>query len=226
MRRADRLFQIIQHLHHDKVITAYDLANFLEVSERTIYRDIQDLSASGVPISSETGSGYRLMKGYQLPPLMFNEEELAALFIGAQMVQAWTDQSLARAASHALQKIESVIPERLKPELEQQNIIIPNIPTDEKVTGQLTVLRQATKQQFKILFNYTREDKEKSLRTVHPLGLFYWGKVWTLVAWCLLRDDFRHFRLDRMENVAMLDKHFTSKPGQTLDDFLEREWCS
>ena len=102
MRRADRLFQIIQRLHHDKIITARDLAATLEVSERTIYRDMQDLSLSGVPITGAAGVGYRLLPGFHLPPLMFNAEELAALLLGARMVQVWTDKSLAHAAQQAI----------------------------------------------------------------------------------------------------------------------------
>lgn len=220
MRRADRLFQIIQCLHHDRVVTARDLAEELEVSERTIYRDIQDLSLSGVPIIGEAGVGYRLMKGFHLPPLMFNEEELAALLIGARMVQAWTDKGLARAAHQAMTKIEHVIPEQLKPELERQEIMVPDFPTNARVGDQLSVLRNTIKQQNKVYFGYTREDGLNSKRTVHPLGLFYWGKVWTLVAWCELRDEFRHFRLDRMTDIAMLDQRFQLLPGRTLQDFL------
>ena len=118
MRRADRLFQIFGLLDHTKVITARDPADDLGVSERTIYRDIQDLSLSGVPIEGEAGVGYRLMKGFHLPSLMFDEEELAALMLGARMVQAWTDKSLASAAHQAIRKIENVIPERLRPALD------------------------------------------------------------------------------------------------------------
>lgn len=220
MRRADRLFQIIQCLHHERVVTARDLAADLEVSERTIYRDIQDLSLSGVPITGEAGVGYRLMKGFQLSPLMFNEEELAALLVGVRMVQAWTDKSLARAANQAMAKIEHVIPEHLKPELERQEIIVPDFSTVGRVSDELEVLRPAIKKLRKVYFAYTREDGQSSSRTVHPLGLFYWGKVWTLVAWCELRDGFRHFRLDRMREVIMLDDLFTQVPGRTLQDFL------
>jgi len=220
MRRADRLFQIIQGLHHDRAITARKLAERLEVSERTIYRDIQDLSLSGVPITGEAGLGYRLMKGFHLSPLMFNEEELAALLLGARMVQSWTDRGLARAAQQAMAKIEHVIPDHLKPELERQEIMVPAFPFSLTVSDELEVLRAAIKQQRKVHFDYRREDNQKSDRTVHPLGLFYWGKVWTLVAWCELRDSFRHFRLDRMSNIASLDDRYDSVEGRTLQDFL------
>ncbi len=220
MRRADRLFRIIQGLHHDRAVTARRLAENLEVSERTIYRDIQDLSLSGVPITGEAGRGYRLMKGFHLSPLMFNEEELAALLLGARMVQTWTDKGLARAAHQAMAKIEHVIPDHLKPELERQEIMVPSFPFSLTVADELEMLRNAIKHRRKVHFDYQREDNQKSSRTVHPLGLFYWGKVWTLVAWCELRDSFRHFRLDRMSNIASLEDRYESLEGRTLQDFL------
>lgn len=220
MRRADRLFQIIQLLRHDKVVTARDLAETLEVSERTIYRDVQDLSLSGVPITGEAGQGYRLLKGFHLPPLMFNEEELAALLLGARMVQAWTDKGLARAAHLAMRKIESVIPDRLKPELTREEMVVPDFPVSDEVRVHLALLRNAIKQRHKVGYDYHREDGQHSRRIVHPLGLFYWGKVWTLVAWCELRDDFRHFRLDRMSNMDQLNKPFAVAAGRTLQDYL------
>lgn len=222
MRRADRLFQIIQGLHHERTVTARQLAEQLEVSDRTIYRDIQDLSLSGVPITGEAGQGYRLMKGFRLSPLMFNEEELAALLVGARMVQTWTDKSLARAAHQAMAKIEHVIPEHLKPELERQEIMVPAFPFSPTVSETLEVLRSAIKHRHKVHFDYRREDDAPSSRTVHPLGLFYWGKVWTLVAWCELRDDFRHFRLDRMSQLAGLEDRYKLVEGRTLQDFLAR----
>lgn len=222
MRRADRLFQIIQGLHHERAVTARHLAEHLEVSERTIYRDIQDLSLSGVPITGEAGRGYRLMKGFHLSPLMFTEEELAALLLGARMVQTWTDKSLARAAHQAMAKIEHVIPDHLKPELERREMMVPSFPFSQMVADELEALRAAIKQQRKVRFDYQREDNQKSSRTVHPLGLFYWGKVWTLVAWCELRDSFRHFRLDRMSNIARLADRYQSVKGRTLQDYLEQ----
>lgn len=220
MRRADRLFQIIQMLRHDRPVTAFFLAEALEVSERTIYRDVQDLSLSGVPIEGEAGKGYKLMRGFHLQPLMFTEEELAALLLGARMVQAWTDKGLARAASHAMRKIESVIPAHLKPELARAEILVPDFPMETQTSEHLGLLRKAIKRQRKVKYDYQREDGEHSSRVVHPLGLFYWGKVWTLVAWCELRNDFRHFRLDRMQNALQLDEAFESIPGRTLSDFL------
>ena len=223
MRRADRLFQIVQHLHPERVTTAHDLAEELEVSERTIYRDIQDLSLSGVPITGEVGIGYRLLPGFQLPPLMFKEEDLEALLLGARMVRAWTDKGLASAADQALQKIEHVIPDRLKPQLDNQDMIVPDFPMEGMASEQLYIVRQAIKTQNKIEIEYTRADGKQSERIVHPLGLFYWGKVWTLVGWCELRDAFRHFRLDRMIAVKQRSETFELLEGRTLQDYLREE---
>jgi len=225
MRRADRLFQIIQLLSHNRAVTARFLAENLDVSERTIYRDMQDLSLSGVPIAGAAGVGYRLLKGFQLPPLMFNEEELAALLLGARMVQVWTDKGLARAAAQVVGKIEHVIPDRLRPELVREDLIVPDFAFSDEVAETLALLRRAIRQRHKTRYDYTRGDGQHSSRTVHPLGLFYWGKVWTLVAWCELRDEFRHFRLDRMARVEALTECFESVPGRTLQDFLATIVC-
>lgn len=225
MRRADRLFKIVQNLHHERVITAHDLAENLEVSERTIYRDMQDLSLSGVPITGEAGQGYRLLRGFQLPPLMFNEEEIEALLLGARMVRAWTDKELASAAHQALQKIEHVIPDKLKPLLDRNDMIVPDFPMEGQASMQLQTVRHAIRQQNKIIIEYTREDGQISNRTIHPLGLFYWGKVWTVVGWCELRDAFRHFRLDRMSKCNQSNMTFKLVEGQTLQDYLDIECC-
>jgi len=117
MRRADRLFRIVQRLRRRGATTARHLAEALEVSERTVYRDIRDLLVSGVPIQGEAGVGYALDRSYELPPLMFDEEEIEALVLGARIVRAWADKKLARAAEEALQKIETVLPSKLKSRL-------------------------------------------------------------------------------------------------------------
>lgn len=225
MRRADRLFQIVGLLDQSKVITAKKLAETLAVSERTIYRDIQDLSLSGVPIEAEAGVGYRLMKGFHLPSLMFDEEELAALALGARMVQAWTDKGLASAANQALRKIENMLPEALRSELDRQELLVPDFNVDSVTRTHLALLRGAIKQQYKVSYDYRREDGQHSSRVVLPLGLFYWGRVWTLVAWCELRDDFRHFRLDRMIQTEVLSQSFTVLSGRSLQNYLDLVSC-
>src|SRR3954464_5929762 len=125
MRRADRLFRIVQRLRRRGATTARQLAEALEVSERTVYRDVRDLLASGVPIQGEAGVGYALDRSFELPPLMFDEEEIEALVLGARIVRAWADQKLARAAEEALQKIETVLPPRLRQQLSESALMAP-----------------------------------------------------------------------------------------------------
>jgi len=222
MRRADRLFQLIQHLRYDRAVTAKYLSEQLEVSERTIYRYVQDLSLSGVPITGEAGVGYMLMKGFQLSPLMFSESELAALLIGARMVQSWTDQHLASAAASALGKINHVIPDHLRPALDRSDIIVPQLFKSQESPNNISRLREAIRQKRLTQFEYHSLDDKQSHREVQPLGMLYWGKVWTLVGWCLLRDDFRQFRIDRLSQLQVTDQSFKLKKGQTMEDFIAK----
>ncbi|MCG7917623.1 MAG: HTH domain-containing protein, partial [Candidatus Thiodiazotropha taylori] len=132
MRRADRLFRITQELSAERYITAEYLADRLEVSVRTIYRDIEALSASGIPIEAAAGRGYRLSKGFRVPPMMFNDDELTALMLGMRMVQGWCDSALAEAASTALDKVAAVVPEKLRPVLSREALLVPDfhIPSE------------------------------------------------------------------------------------------------
>ncbi|WP_137936872.1 YafY family protein [Chitinivorax sp. B] len=219
MRRADRLFQIVQLLRGRRtVLTAQALADALNISVRTVYRDIADLMASGVPIDGEAGVGYRLAHGFDLPPLMFDRSELESLLVAARMLKAWGEPQLARSAQAALSKIEAVLPKDLRPSFGQSGfyaVEMRNYPV-----AQLTPLREAILTQHKIGFDYVRADGESSRRTVWPLGVFFWGAVWTLCAWCELREDFRNFRVDRMAAIMLTDDQFHHQSGRTLDDFL------
>jgi len=221
MHRAERLFQLIQHLRYDRAVTAKYLSEQLEVSERTVYRYIQDLSLSGVPITGEAGVGYVLMKGFQLAPLMFDESELAALLIGARMVQSWTDLHLARSATRALDKISHAIPDHLRPAMDKNDVLVPNIMMG-CVSAPITELRAAINERLVIRFQYKSLDDQTTEREVHPLGMLFWGKVWTLIAWCLLRDDFRQFRLDGLSQIEVQKRHFKHTRGRTMQDFIER----
>ncbi|MDH5445082.1 MAG: YafY family transcriptional regulator [Gammaproteobacteria bacterium] len=220
MRRADRLFEIIQWLRSRRVTTAQWLAEKLEVSERTIYRDIQDLMSSGVPIEGEAGVGYALRKGFDLPPLMFNREELAALSLGAQIIRSWADPKLADAAERVLSKIEVILPDELKDKIENTRLYSPMVRLNPKVANVLASLRLAIDQQNKVSIDYQREDGQTSHRTVWPLGLFFWGTVWTLGSWCELRESFRNFRLDRIRDLTTTDENYPLMEGRTLNDLL------
>jgi predicted DNA-binding transcriptional regulator YafY len=222
VRRADRLFEIIQHLRRRPTTRARDLADALEVSERTIYRDIRDLMASGVPIEGEAGVGYVLRAGFDLPPLMFKEQEIEALVLGARIVESWADNELAEAASDAIAKIEAVIPERLRGYMANTALLAPSLHFMEPIAFDLADLRRAIRNRRKIRFRYTDVVGQGSERTVRPLSLAYFGPVWVLAAWCELRDDFRTFRLDRMADFSVADDLFRQEPGRTLADFLKR----
>lgn len=220
MRRADRLFEIIQMLRSRRFMTAAQLAGELEVSERTIYRDVSDLIVTGVPITGEAGVGYTLDRKFDLPPLMFNAEEIEALILGSRIVQSWADPDLASAAHSALTKIEAALPEPLRINIVESALFAPRIMPDTAVTANLAVTRRAVNDRYKLCFRYTRADGESTNRTVHPLGLFYWGYSWTMVGWCETRDDFRNFRLDRMEQLVRRDEKFEDVEGRSLSDFL------
>ncbi|MCU7920506.1 MAG: YafY family transcriptional regulator [Candidatus Thiodiazotropha sp. (ex Epidulcina cf. delphinae)] len=220
MRRADRLFRITQELDTERYVTAQTLAALLEVSQRTIYRDIDDLSASGVPIEAVTGTGYRLCQGFRLPPLMFEDEELTALLLGMRMVQSWSDRGHAAAASRALRKVKAVLPERLRPVLDREALLVPDFHVPDQIREYVALLRKAITEQRKVRIAYRREDGAPSERVLWPLGLFYWGQKWTLGAWCELRGSFRHFRLDRIDTLDTIGARYVSTAGRTLQDFL------
>lgn len=223
MRRADRLFEIIQLMRRKAPVRARDLSEALEVSERTVYRDVQDLIASGVPIEGEAGVGYVLKAGYDLPPLMFKEPEIEALVLGARIVESWGDAELAEAASNVIAKVEAVIPERLRGYMANTALLAPPPHYMEPIRFDFTQMRHALRGHLKIHFSYRDFAGRETVRTVRPLSLAYFGPVWILAAWCELRDDFRTFRLDRMCDFEVLQDRFRPEPGKTLHDFLRRD---
>lgn len=224
MRRAERLFQIILQLRHGRVCTARTLASALEVSERTIYRDIADLIGSGVPVDGEAGVGYRLRRGYQVPPLMFSSEELAALVLGAKLVQAWSDDGLAKAAATALARIEAVLPAAHEQQLatSSRHFLAPDFFMAPQWRAALPALRQALDDSRKVRLAYRREDGVASERMVWPLGLVFWGKLWTLGAWCELRQEYRTFRVDRMVSAELCDDTFDNQRGRLWQAYLDK----
>lgn len=219
MRRADRLFQIVQHLRGGRLVTAAKLAEVLEVSQRTIYRDIADLQSTGVPIDGEAGVGYILREGYDLPPLMFTRDEIVALVAGARLIRAWGGASMARAAEEALIKIGSVLPELERRRADRVEIHATANEMTPEIRDRIDEIEKAVDGRRKLQFDYADAEGRPSSRVIRPLGLWFWGKVWTLVAWCELRDDFRMFRLDRIRTLGATGESFRPEPGRTLADF-------
>jgi predicted DNA-binding transcriptional regulator YafY len=222
VRRADRLFQIIQLLRRHRVMTAAGLARDLEISERTVYRDVRDLVSSGVPIEGEAGVGYMLRRGFDLPPLMFSEQEIEAMVLGARVVTSWGDAALAKAAGDALARVEAALPDRLKTRLTSTPLYAPGYHVPQPVMNALADLRAGIDARRKAWLAYVAAEGDRTERNVRPLGLFFWGYTWSLAGWCELREDFRSFRLDRIESMRLLDDRFTDEPGKTLEDYFRR----
>jgi predicted DNA-binding transcriptional regulator YafY len=218
VRRADRLFRLLLELRRGRVVTAQTLARRLEVSERTVYRDVADLSASGVPIAGEAGVGYRLM-GFELPPLVFERDEVEALVLGARVAEGWGDAELARAAGTALAKIEAALPKSRAHLVDETRLYA---PTWGEPPGQRLPLgraRRAIRERRVLDLDYRDEKGAATRREVRPLALAFYPPVWLLVAWCELRRDFRNFRLDRCVALEPTGATFVDEPGKTLADF-------
>ena len=219
MRRADRLFQIVQYLRGGRLLTAQMLAERLEVTKRTVYRDVADLIGSGVPIEGEAGVGYVMRAGYDLPPLMFNSEEIVALVAGARMIRAWGGTSMAAAAEEALVKIEAVLPDDARAQAAKVPVHAFQMSemTDE-VRARIDRIEAAADGLIRLDLDYADQHGSSSHRVIRPLGLWFWGKVWTVVGWCELRNDFRMFRLDRIKDMEECGP-FKPETGQSLRDF-------
>ena len=222
MRRAERLFQIVQIIRGRRLSTAAFLAQRLEVSERTVYRDVAELMAQGVPIEGEAGVGYRMHAGFDLPPLMFTKDEAQALVASVRLAQPRLDAALARHAEGALSKILAVLPPAARAAAESLAVYAPPIGIDEGTRQRLETLRVATEARHKLRLVYLDLKQQRSERTVRPLGCFYWGAVWTLAAWCETRAGFRNFRVDRIPTVQVLDERFRDEPGKTLADLFRQ----
>ncbi|MEX3980902.1 helix-turn-helix transcriptional regulator [Paraburkholderia sp. EG287A] len=207
MRRADRLFQIIQILRRAKrPVTARALSEELEISMRTVYRDIADLMGQRVPISGEAGIGYVLDRHYDMPPLMLTPDELEAAVLGAQWVAQRSDPVLARAARDLIAKITAAVPDSLRPFIAEPTVSTPppqSLPADMLNIAQV---REWIRVGRKLRIRYRDERGRASKRTIWPLLIGYADAVRLLVAWCELRQDFRHFRTDRIVDATFLDE--------------------
>jgi predicted DNA-binding transcriptional regulator YafY len=220
MRRADRLFQIIQILRRStRPVTAAALAEELEISKRTLYRDVADLIGQRVPIEGEAGLGYLLATDYDMPPLMLTPDEIEAVVLGAQWVAGRSDKILSNAARDVVAKIAAVVPERLRPFIVEPSVGVKPTIAEQEERVDASMLRSAIRNGRKLRLHYRSEAGEETERTVWPVILGYAETHRLLVAWCELRQSFRHFRTDRIIEAETLDERNGLRQGE-----LRRRW--
>jgi predicted DNA-binding transcriptional regulator YafY len=220
MSRAQRLLELIQILRrHRRPVSGADLAEELGVSLRTLYRDIQTLIAQGARIDGEAGIGYLLRPGFMLPPLMFSEEEIEALILGSRWVAERGDAMLSKAAENALAKIGAVLPEDMKEEIDASGLLVgPGTPIAAG-DAELATIRQAIRKEQKLRIAYVSDKGEKTRRTVWPFALGFFDRYRVVVAWCELRQGYRHFRTDRIAALTLSEKRYPRRRQALL-----KEW--
>ena len=225
MRRADRLLQIVQALRRRRgPVTAQALADELEVSRRTIYRDVLDLQASRVPIEGAAGVGYVLRPGYDLPPLMFTVEEVEAIVLGARLVCDRGDADLARAADDVLAKVAAVLPPPLAAALERSALLVPSRAADQAGFGpHVAVLRRGVRERTRFRIGYVDAAGAVTDRVVWPLALLFHSHVTLLGAWCERRTDYRFFRTDRIKSLESTGKRFDARNGALLGELMTHD---
>lgn len=223
MRRADRLIQIVHYLRRMRhAVTARCIADHFGICQRTVYRDIQDLMNSGVPIFGEAGVGYVIDKKYHLPPVMFDPDELEAIALGISMVRTWTDERFAAKAASAMEKIQAVLPDKLLNDMQQLSTYSEHSMAKIPWQVDFTEVRNCIRNREKIVIDYLDLQDRRSTRSVRPLALTFFGPVWLLLAWCDSRHDFRNFRLDRINKLEQTGEFFAPEKDKSLRAYLHR----
>jgi len=223
MARTDRLLDILRILRDGKLHRAQDLCTRLGVSQRTIYRDMDRLTAAGVPVEGTRGTGYRLAERIALPPLTLTPAELEALNLGIAIVAEAADPGLKSAAQSLADKIDAALPQEVVAEAEAWKTALTPLANAARGLSHMATLRGAISGRQKLRVAYRTPDGARTRCTIRPLRLENWGRVWTLTAWCELRGDFREFRLDLIEEAVALPELFVDEPGKSLADFEARQ---
>ena len=222
MRRSDRLFDIIQRLRTASgPMTAAALAADLEVTPRTVYRDIATLQARRVPIEGAAGVGYLLRRGFDLPPLMFTVDEVEAIAVGARMVRRLRDPKLQEAAESVLAKVTVVVPDALRASLAASPVFVSEGDAVAATGVDMAELRAAIRDSRKLHIAYADESGRRTHRTIWPIAMAYYVDVTLVGAWCELRADYRNFRVERIQSSKVLEEHFDQENGR-----LFREWSA
>jgi predicted DNA-binding transcriptional regulator YafY len=223
MSRAQRLLDLIQILRrHRFPVAGTSLADELGISLRTLYRDIDTLKAQGAHIDGEPGVGYILRPGFMLPPLMFSEEEIEALVLGGRWVAAQTDEPLGKAARNALSKIAAVLPDDLQRSLETSSLLVPPKRAPAGDT-ELPTIREAIRTERKLRITYSDEQDNRTSRTIWPFALGFFERVRMVAAWCEMRQDYRHFRTDRIRSLKITEARYPRRRLEMLREWRSRE---
>ncbi|WP_435258763.1 helix-turn-helix transcriptional regulator [Thioclava sp. FR2] len=220
MRRTDRLFDLIQILRDGRLHRASEMADKLEVSVRTIWRDMATLMASGLPVEGERGVGYILRAPITLPPMILTGSELEALRLGVRLVAEGADPGLARAARMLATKIASVTP--APPDDDEDDLFVFTGQEAKRASPHLPLIRRAIRQHERLTITYIDPEGRETHRDIRPLQLEFWGRVWTLAAWCEARQDFRAFRVDRIVALDETGETFPLEDGKRLEDYRAR----
>ena len=226
MNRIDRLHAILTHLQSKKRVTAQEVADRFNISLRTVYRDVKALEESGVPVIGEAGSGYSIMEGYRLPPVMFTQEEAAALLLGAKLAAQFSDASVQKLYDAALFKIKAVLRSTDKDHVdnleEHVAVIRMGIPGDDSSNQYLAALQKTIVEKKVIAIRYQSNSEETTERQVEPIGLCRYGHGWHLIGWCRLRNDYRDFRISRIQRLQVKEENFGNKSHPSLHEYLEK----
>ncbi|WED44022.1 helix-turn-helix transcriptional regulator [Legionella cardiaca] len=222
MSRSERLFELIQILRrHRYPVSGAKLAQELGISLRTLYRDIASLQAQGAKIDGEPGVGYVLRPGFMLPPLMFSEEEIEALVLGFRWVAQRADSKLSFAAHNALTKIAAVLPSDLRYQVDTTTLLIGPSSVVATSDEELAQIRQAIRVESKILITYCDLKDNETERTIWPFALGFFDSVRIVIAWCELREEFRHFRTDRIKRLVLLNQRYPQYKQKLLKQWRE-----
>lgn len=223
MNRIDRLHAILTHLQSKKLVTAQEIADRFNISLRTVYRDVKALEETGVPVIGEAGSGYTIMEGYRLPPVMFTQDEASALLLGAKLAEFQTDESVKKHFLAALYKIKAVLrtSDREHMDTLNNNIVVSTRQGDDTNGRYLVELQKALSEKKVISIRYQNNDAEKTQRQVEPIGLWYYGQAWHLIAWCRLRNGYRDFKVSRLQYLNLQDEHFEPETHPSLQEYMQ-----
>lgn len=229
MNRIDRLTAILIHLQSKRVVKAEEISQRFSMSMRTVYRDVKALMEAGVPIGSEPGKGYFIVEGYHLPPVMFTQDEASSMLLAGKLVEKLTDNSVRISFDSALHKVKAVLSASEKDHLESlQNLVQvlerPRVTEENRETFPdhfLTAIQRAVVKKQVLKIDYTNNQQELTSREVEPIGIFYYGAAWHLIAWCRLRNGYRDFRADRIRNLINTELSFEPRNLISLQEYFQ-----